>query len=142
MRKHAFFPLTSKMFSPGAALGPTCVGDCGAVTFADRHRREACEIQPLRRGSGAGWLGSLFVWRMRTGEKPVKSSHYGGFRASYGWYVLIWLPATTERLIEIDERIGGALLRRGVFVLQSVLLALGVHDIQKIGQSAIVALLS
>src|ERR1019366_7317115 len=114
MRKHAFFPLTSKMFSPGAALGPTCVGDCGAVTFADRHRREACESQPLRRGSGVGW-GGCFV---------------------------IAPPPHPAPFIEIDERIGGALLRGGVFVLQSVLLALGIHDIQKIGQSAIVALLS
>src|ERR1017187_278594 len=61
MRKHAFFPLTSKMFSPGAALGPTCVGDCGAVTFADRHRREACESQPLRRGPGGVWGGCFYM---------------------------------------------------------------------------------
>src|SRR6202163_1148875 len=80
--------------------------------------------------------------RIITGQQPVKASHHGRFGAADGRDILVLLPAAAERVTQIDERIGGALLSGGVFIFKAVLLTLGVHDVQEIGQSALVALLS
>src|ERR1700733_594110 len=91
----------------------------------------------------AGWPSQPVASFLRVvaAEKPVKSCDHGGFRPPPRGYLLVLLPAAPERLVKIDERLGGALLCGGVFIFKAELLTLGIHDIEEIGQAAIVALL-
>src|SRR5579863_5135882 len=91
-----------------------------------------------------GFLRALLrgrLLRIITNQQPVETGNGRGFRPADVRHALVLLPSAAERLAQINERVGGGLLRRGVLIFQAVLLSLGVHDIQKIGKSPIVTLL-
>src|ERR1700723_2722064 len=97
-------------------------------------------IRPLAPDRPAPPLPGPSFLRIVADQKPVECGPHRGFRAPDGGYVLVWLPAATERRVEVNECLGSTLLGSGVLIGQVVLLALGIHDIQKIRQAALVAL--
>ena len=53
---------------------------------------------------------------------------------------MILLPAAAEAFVERDELLANRDLGRGILLLEVILLALGVDDVEEIGQPSIIAL--
>src|SRR5437763_543875 len=92
------------------------------------------------RGSGVRRLFRGRPPRVGGGEELGAGGEERGTRAADWGEGLVAFPAAAEGFVDGDEIAGGGLLAYRVVVLQSIELALGVEQIEQLGEAAFVPL--
>ncbi len=79
---------------------------------------------------------------LRRFQQIFRGSDRGGPRSANRWNRFIQQPTAAESLVEGDEVVGRRLARGDVACFEIELLALGVQNVQKIREAAIISLCS